>query len=90
MPRAYLSAVVGLRHRTWFRSRAKYVAKQVEVGDPVTLRREPRNPHDANSEAVRHHGFRVGYVPSGSWISGSMDQGDKHQARVSEIETKGW
>ena len=90
MPRTYPSAVVGLRRRTWFRSRARYVAKQVEVGDPVTLRREPRNRHDANAVAVRHHGFKVGYIPSGSWVSGSMDQGEKHQARVAAIETQGW
>jgi hypothetical protein len=90
MPRTYPSPVVGLRHRTWLKSRGKYVAKKVEVGDPVTLKREPRNRHDANAVAVRHHGFKVGYIPAGSWVSGAMDRGEKHQASVSGVETKGW
>ena len=33
---------------------------------------------------------RSAYIPSGSWVSGSMDKGDKHQARVAAIETQGW
>ena len=60
------------------------------MGDPVTLKREPRNRHDTNAVAVRHHGFKVGYIAAGSWVSGSMDQGDTHQAWVSGIEIKGW
>lgn len=90
MQRTYPTAVVGLRHRTWLRSRARYVAKHLEVGDPVALKREPRNRYDATAVAVRHHGFKVGYLPSGSWVSGSIDRGDKHHASVAAVETKGW
>jgi hypothetical protein len=90
MPRTYPLAVVGLRHRNWFRSRAKYVAKHVEVGDPVTLKREPRNPDDMNAVAVRHRRFKVGYIPSGSWVAASIDRGDKHAATVAAVEIKGW
>jgi hypothetical protein len=36
---------------------------QLKVGDPLTLVREPDNPHDARAVRVQWNGHMLGYVP---------------------------
>ncbi len=52
-------------------------------GDPVELRREPRNPHDANAVAVfSARGVQMGYLSAerAPFIGRRMQNGETHQA----------
>lgn len=51
-----LLGLVGMKYRP----PADRIVYQLQPGDPVTLVREPDNPHDPNAIAVMLH---LGYVP---------------------------
>src|SRR3972149_5855769 len=36
---------------------------EIKVGDPLTLTREPDNPHDSNAVRVEWQGHKLGYGP---------------------------
>ncbi len=57
---------------------------EIRPGDPVTLRREPRNPHDRKAVALYWHGRKLGYLPrvDNSVISNLLDQGALLDATV--------
>lgn len=60
---AFPCAVVGESHRNRDGSSRQEIIRQfVTVGQPVTLRREPDNPHDRNAVAVLCSGQQVGYL----------------------------
>jgi len=68
-----------------------YAAAQVwpklKVGDPLELRREADNPHDANAVAVAWRGRKLGYVPrrANAALAWSLDRGAPLQARISRL-----
>jgi hypothetical protein len=56
-------------------------------GDPLTLRREPDNPHDANAVRVEWQGHMLGYVPraQNATLAWAMDRGDPVSGRISRV-----
>ncbi|MEN6472488.1 MAG: HIRAN domain-containing protein [Syntrophaceae bacterium] len=53
-------------------------------GAPLTLVREPANPHDEKAVAVYRHGDKLGYIPrsDNAVIANLMDQGRAVQAQL--------
>ncbi|MDO5091013.1 MAG: HIRAN domain-containing protein [Cardiobacteriaceae bacterium] len=49
----------GLKHY-----RAGDLADIMQRGDPLTLQREPDNPHDKNAVMVLWHQNKIGYIPA--------------------------
>lgn len=56
----------------------------LEVGDELTLVREPDNPHDARAVRVEWQGHKLGYVPrrENEAVARQMDRGTRLQARI--------
>ena len=61
--------------------------REMQVGDPLTLIREPDNRHDRNAIRVEWRGHQLGYVPRAGnrVIAAAFDAGDKLTARVSSV-----
>ena len=57
---------------------------QMQVGDILTLVREPGNPHDARAVRVEWQGHMIGYVPrrENADVARFMDGGQKLTARI--------
>ena len=66
---------------------AAHVWPKLKVGDPLELRREADNPHDANAIAVAWRGRKLGYVPrrANAALAWSLDRGAPLQARISRL-----
>ncbi len=66
----------------------KVLWDNMRVGDPLTLRREPQNPHDANAVRVEWKGQPLGYVPrrDNSDVARQMDRGVPIQARIVRLK----
>jgi hypothetical protein len=62
----------------------KQVWDQLKVGDPLTLVREPANPHDARAVRVEWNGHMLGYVPraENDAVARQLDRGNKLEARI--------
>ena len=62
----------------------KQVWDQLEVGDALTLVREPANPHDARAVRVEWNGHMLGYVPraENDAVARQLDRGNKLEARI--------
>lgn len=45
-----------------FRHQKAVSASDIYIGDPITLKSEPENPHDPAAIAIFHNGLRIGYV----------------------------
>ena len=60
------------------------VVDQIRVGDALTLKREPGNPHDRSAIQVLWQGHLLGFVPrrENKAIARAMDQGHPLIARV--------
>ena len=60
------------------------VVDQIRVGDPLTLQREPDNPHDIYAVQVLWHEHILGYVPrrENRAIARALDQQMPLNARV--------
>jgi hypothetical protein len=60
----------------------------MRVGDPLTLKREPQNPHDANAVRVEWKGQPLGYVPrrDNSDVARQIDRGVPVQARIVRLK----
>jgi hypothetical protein len=60
---------------------------QMQVGDALTLIREPDNPHDAKAVRVEWRGHKIGYVPrrENADVARFMDGGQKLEARISQL-----
>lgn len=60
------------------------VVDQIRVGDPLTLQREPGNPHDSNAVQVLWQDHLLGYVPrrENRAIARALDQQMPLDARV--------
>ena len=66
----------------------KVLWDNMRVGDPLTLKREPQNPHDANAVRVEWKGQPLGYVPrrDNSDVARQMDRGAPVQARIVNLK----
>ena len=60
---------------------------QMQVGDALTLIREPDNPHDAKAVRVEWRGHKIGYVPrrENADVARFMDGGQALVARISRL-----
>lgn len=56
----------------------------MNVGDRLTLHREPDNPHDAKAVRVEWHGTQIGYAPRTDNIDLArlMDRGSRVEGRI--------
>ena len=61
--------------------------REMRVGDPLTLTREPNNRHDRNAIRVEWRGHKLGYVPRAEnrAVAAALDGGDKLVARISRL-----
>ena len=61
--------------------------RELRVGDPLELEREPGNPHDANAVVVRWRGRKLGYVPrsENAALAWGLDRGTPLRARISAL-----
>ena len=61
--------------------------REMRVGDPLTLVREPDNRHDRNAIRVEWRGHKLGYVPRADnrAVAAALDDGDKLVARISRL-----
>ncbi|AAZ97680.1 conserved hypothetical protein [Thiobacillus denitrificans ATCC 25259] len=57
---------------------------QMQVGDALTLVREPDNRHDAKAVRVEWHGHKIGYVPrrENADVARLLDAGQTLDARI--------
>ncbi len=60
----------------------------MNVGDRLTLRREPDNPHDAKAVRVEWHGTQIGYAPRADNIDLArlMDRGTRVEASILHLQ----
>jgi len=60
---------------------------QMQVGDVLTLVREPGNPHDAKAVRVEWRGHKIGYVPrrENADVARFMDGGQVLVARITRL-----
>jgi hypothetical protein len=60
---------------------------QMQVGDRLTLIREPGNPHDRNAIRVDWRTIKLGYVPrrDNPQVARQMDLGAPLEARISRL-----
>ena len=60
------------------------IVDRIRVGDALTLKREPDNPHDRNAIQVLWQGHLLGFVPrrENKAVARAMDRGDPLIARV--------
>jgi hypothetical protein len=78
-------AVVGIDFPNADRSKSsrRMEALLCTPGEPVELRREPKNPHDPRAIAVfSRRGIQMGYISAerAPWIGKRMLAGEEHQA----------
>ena len=66
----------------------KVLWDNMRVGDPLTLVREPQNPHDSNAVRVEWKGQPLGYVPrrDNSDVARQIDRGVPVQARIVRLK----
>lgn len=59
----------------------------MKVGDPLTLVREPDNPHDPRAIRVEWQGEKLGYLPRAEnrAVAAEMDAGSRLGARIAEL-----
>ena len=67
----------------------KSVWDMLKTGDRLDLRREPRNPHDANAIRVEWRGEMLGYLPrrENTHVARQMDHGAVVKARIIRMTT---
>lgn len=67
MPAQAASTKRLLVHKTRLHGMAYYQAEQaldnMQIGQPVQLKREPHNPHDSHAIEVYWQNYKLGYVP---------------------------
>ncbi len=59
----------------------------LKVGDPLTLAREPANPHDPRAVRVEWRGSQLGYLPraENEAVATAMDRGERVAGRISAL-----
>lgn len=60
---------------------------QLQVGDALTLVREPDNRHDRHAIRVEWRGHKLGYVPRSEnrSVAAAIDQGERLVARIARL-----
>jgi hypothetical protein len=86
-------AVVGIDFPNADRSKSsrRMEALLCAPGEPVELRREPKNPHDPRAIAVfSQRGIQIGYLSAerAPWIGKRMLVGEEHQAIFQALQGK--
>lgn len=63
------------------------VWNDLKVGDPLTLIREPDNPHDARAVRVEWRGVHLGYLPrvENEAVAAAMDRGERVEGRIAAL-----
>jgi len=76
------SPLAGFRYHA-----AAEVWRELRVGDPLELAREPGNAHDANAVRVLWRGRMLGYVPrrENGALAWGLDRGAPLRARISAL-----
>lgn len=66
----------------------KRLWKLMQVGDPLTLVREPGNPYDRNAVRVEWQGHKLGYVPraDNEAVARFLDRGVRLEARIIRLK----
>lgn len=66
----------------------KRLWKLMQVGDTLTLVREPDNPHDRNAVRVEWQGHKLGYVPraDNEAVARFLDRGVQLEARITRLK----
>lgn len=61
--------------------------EKMNVGDVVTLIREPDNPHDPRAVRVEWQGIKLGYLPraENEAVAAAMDRGERVAARIAAL-----
>jgi hypothetical protein len=77
------SPVAGFRYYE-----GKAVWDGMQVGDTLTLVREPDNPYDPNAVRVEWRGHKVGYVPrtDNEALARFLDQGMRAEAKIVRLK----
>ena len=77
-----VSMTAGLRYHE-----AKAVWEEMQVGDSLTLVREPENPYDTRAVRVEWQGHKLGYIPrtENEAVARQMDRGNPLQARLTKL-----
>jgi hypothetical protein len=67
---------------------AKQVWDDMQVGDALTLVREPHNAYDANAVRVEWRTHKLGYIPrtDNRAVAFHMDRGGAVEARISKLQ----
>lgn len=67
---------------------AKQVWDDMQIGDALSLVREPFNAYDANAVRVEWRGHKLGYVPRSDnrAVAFHMDRGGAVEARISKLQ----
>ena len=67
---------------------AKQVWDDMQVGDVLTLVREPHNAYDGNAVRVEWRTHKLGYVPrtDNRAVAHHMDRGGQVEARISKLQ----
>ena len=70
-------------------SDARALIPNLQIGDTVTLVREPENPHDSNAVAIMIDDTLVGYIPrvDNALIAQFMDAGGEPVATVAGFQS---
>jgi hypothetical protein len=60
---------------------------ELQVGDALTLVREPDNPHDRNAVRVEWRGRKLGYLPRAEnrAVAAEMDRGTAVAGRIARL-----
>jgi hypothetical protein len=76
------SPLAGFRYHA-----AAEVWRQLRVGDPLELAREPGNSHDADAVVVLWRGHKLGYVPrrENAALARGLERGAPLRARISAL-----
>ncbi|MET0246251.1 MAG: HIRAN domain-containing protein [Sphingomonas sp.] len=82
-------AVVGITHPNADKARSnrRFELALCVPGEPIELRAEPKNPHDAHAVAVFSvRGTQLGYLTAerAPWIGGKIKAGEDYQAIFQE------
>ncbi len=61
---------------------------EMQVGDALSLVREPDNPHDPNAVRIDWRGQQLGYLPrrENSAVAAEMDRGGRLAARIERLQ----
>ena len=92
MAHEFSMIVMGAAYPNTDGSNRQFEILTLRPGDPLTLRREPRNPADPSAVAVlTERGGQIGYLPADrcGWIGGKIAQGADVRAIFQDIVPAG-